>query len=117
MNIGNRIVNLRKTKNLSQQKLKNQLFVSDKTISSWEQNRTEPSLEVIAKMSEIFSCTISYLVYGDMERNDIETEIKIKLTENDWKNLDLFFQKEAQFINENKQVDTYYQPTYRNFVN
>lgn len=93
MNIGNRIVELRKTKNLSQQDLAEKLFVSDKTISSWEQNRTEPSLELIHKMSEIFSCNISFLVYGDVKRNDIETEIKIKLTEKEWKNLDIFFQK------------------------
>lgn len=117
MNIGNRIVELRKTKNLSQQDLAEKLFVSDKTISSWEQNRTEPSLELIHKMSEIFSCNISFLVYGDVKRNDIETEIKIKLTEKEWKNLDIFFQKKAKFINENKQIDTYFQPAYRNFVN
>lgn len=117
MNIGSRIANLRKTKNLSQQELANQLFVCDKTISSWEKNRTEPSLELISKMSEIFSCAISYLMYGDAVRNDIETEIKIKLLEKDWKNLNLFFQKEAKFMNENKQIDTYFQPTYRNFVN
>lgn len=116
MNIGSRIVELRKTKNLSQQNLAEKLFVSDKTISSWEQNRTEPSLELIHKMSEIFSCNISYLVYGNVTRSDIETEIKIKLTEKEFKNLNLFLQKEAKFINENKQVDTYFQPTYCNFV-
>lgn len=117
MNIGSRITKMRNSKKMTQQELAMKLFVSDKTISSWEANRTEPNLELLVKMSEIFSCSIGYLVYGNALKNDIETEIKIRLTETEFKVLEKLMKKRAIFSSENKQMDTYYQPTYRNFVN
>jgi len=116
MNIGERILTLRKSKNLTQQDLAQKIFVTDKTISSWESNRTEPSLEMIVKLSEFFNCAATYLIYGDITRNDIETEIKIKLTEEEYKKLDLFMTNNAEFITECKQKDTYYQPEHRKFI-
>lgn len=116
MNIGERILTLRKSKNLTQQDLAQKIFVTDKTISSWESNRTEPSLEMIVKLSEFFNCAATYLIYGDIIRNDIETEIKIKLTEEEYKKLDLFMTNNAEFITECKQKDTYYQPEHRKFI-
>ncbi len=44
MSIGDRICKLRKSKGFTQLDLANKLFITDKAISSWEQNRTEPSL-------------------------------------------------------------------------
>lgn len=117
MNIGSKIQKMRKEKNMTQQELAEKLFVSDKTVSSWELNRTEPNLELLFRISEIFSCSISSLVYDDVLKNDIETEIKIKITEKEYNDLKLFLDNNASFLNENKQLDTYYQPMYRNFVN
>lgn len=116
MEIGDRIQILRKNKGITQEKLGELLFVSAKTVSSWEMNRTEPSLDIIAKLSEVFECTISYLMYGDDEKLDIETEIKIKLQESEYKNLEKFLDKNAKFINETNQEDTYFQPKYRKFL-
>ena len=87
MNLGTRIMNLRKKKGLSQQKLADKLFVTDKTISSWEKNRTEPGLEMIIKLSEILDCSASYLIYGNVNKNDIETEIKIKLSKKEFEEI------------------------------
>ena len=36
MNYGERISNLRKNKNITQKELASRLYVTDKTISSWE---------------------------------------------------------------------------------
>lgn len=116
MEIGDRIQILRKNKGITQEKLGEMLFVSAKTVSSWEMNRTEPSLDIIAKLSEIFECNISYLMYGDDEKLDVETEIKIKLSESEYKTLDDFMNKNAEFINETNQEDTYFQPKYRQFL-
>lgn len=117
MNVGEKISKLRKSKDLTQLDLAEKLFISDKAISSWEQNRTEPSLEMLVKISEIFDCSIGYLVYGDNPKSTVETEIKIKVSENDYKRLLNFMTQKAQFIKESNQVDTYYQPTYRKFLN
>lgn len=116
MNLGNRIANLRRRKKWTQNDLANKLFVADKTISSWESNRTEPSLETIIKLSELLDCSASYLIYGDIEKNNIETEIKIKITKDEYKNIELFLNNNASFLKETKQVDKYYQPTYRKFL-
>lgn len=116
MNLGSRLSDLRKRKKWTQNDLANKLFVIDKTVSSWESNRTEPSLETIIKLSELFDCNVSYLIYGDAEKSDIETEIKIKISEREYKNIESFLEKNAEFVNENKQIDKYYQPTHRRFL-
>lgn len=116
MEIGKRIAILRKKNKMTQKELADKLFVSDKAISSWEAGRTEPSLELVVKLSEILDCRASYLLYGDVLKNDIETEIKIKLTKEEYKNLQLLVEREAIFVKENHQIDTYFQPSYRKFV-
>lgn len=107
MNLGSRIKDLRSKKKLTQKELADLLFVSDKAISSWEASRTEPSLELIIKLSEIFDCSTSYLIYGNVNKNDIETEIKIKLSEEEYKNLELVMEREAEFLKESHHIDTY----------
>lgn len=116
MSCGKRISVLRKQKGFTQKELADILFVSDKAISSWEQNRTEPSLEFIMKLSEVLECSVSYLIYGDNPKNNIETEIKIKLTENEFKYLDSFMSDNAKFLNESNHHDIYYEPSYRKFL-
>ena len=117
MNIGKRLSDLRKKKKLTQLDLANKLFVTDKTISSWEADRTEPSLEMLVKLSEILDCSVGFLIYGDNPKSDIETEIKIKITKAEYEILLAFMDSNAKFIKENEQLDTYYQPSYRKFVN
>lgn len=107
---------LRKRKKWTQNDLANKIFVTDKTISSWESNRTQPSLETIIKLSQVLECNASYLIYGDTKKNDIETEIKIKLSKNEFHKIEIFMKNNAKFLNESKQVDTYYQPTHRKFL-
>ena len=87
MNYGERISKLRQSKNITQKELASKLYVTDKTISSWEANRTEPSLEMIIKLSEILECSASYLLYGDNSKNNIEMEIKIRLVKEEYDNL------------------------------
>lgn len=114
--IGDKIKRIRKEKNISQQELANKLFVSDKTISSWEQNRTEPNLDMIVKICDILDTSVGNLIYDNVEKINVETEIKIKLEENEYNRLKKFFESNAEFKKEINQVDTYYQPSYRKFI-
>lgn len=116
MNIGKRISELRKKKGVTQEELAKLLYVSDKTVSSWEMGRTEPSLELIVKLSEVLECEVSYLIYGNDLKSDVETEIKIKLSEEEALQLKSTLDSIASFSNESHQVDTYYQPKYRKFL-
>lgn len=117
MSLGKRITKLRKEKNMTQQELASLLFITDKMVSSYESDRTEPNLEMIVKISEIFECSTGYLIYGDVNRSDIETEIKIKLSKKEFENLKILMERDATFLKESKQIDTYYQPIYRKFLN
>lgn len=116
MSVGKRIAICRKNKNLTQQALATALFVTDKTVSSWESDRTEPSLSILMDLSEILDSSVSYLLYGDIEKLDIETEIKIKLTEKEYKKLDFLLKKEANYLKECHQLDTYYSPKHNSFL-
>lgn len=102
MNLGKRLSKLRKEKRITQEKLANLLYITNKTLSSWESNRTEPSLEMLIKLSEILDCSIGYLIYGENPKSNIETEIKIKITENEYKYLDEFMKKNASFLKESR---------------
>lgn len=51
--------------NLSQSDLADKLFVSRQTISSWENGRTQPDLEMIEKLSQALSVTTEELIYGE----------------------------------------------------
>lgn len=116
-NIGDRLALLRKTKKISQKELASIIFVSDKTISSWEMNRTSPNLDDIVRLSDVLDTTCTYLLYGDIDKLDVETEIKIKLTEEEYNCIYLKMKNEAKFLKEIKQKDTYYNPKYRSFLN
>ena len=56
MSIGDNIKKLREARNLKQSDLADMLGVSDKTISSWEINRTEPKMGMVEKISIALNC-------------------------------------------------------------
>lgn len=60
--IGTTIKMLRENKNISQEELGNVLGVSDKTISSWEINRTEPKMGIVQLLADYFGVSTDYLI-------------------------------------------------------
>lgn len=56
MSIGDNIKKWRELRNLKQSELAELLGVSDKTISSWEINRTEPKMGMVEKISIALNC-------------------------------------------------------------
>ncbi len=63
--IGEFIANERKAKKITQAKLAEKLFVSEKTISKWENGNGVPDTSVLPKMCEVFSCTLNELLNGE----------------------------------------------------
>ena len=78
MNLGNKIMKLRKKEKLSQEILANKIGVSRQTISNWELNITNPDTDHIKKMSKIFNISIDEMLDNDIR--DIMEE-KISNTE------------------------------------
>ena len=69
--IGEKISALRKQNGLSQKELADKLCVSNKTVSKWECGNGEPDIDMLKKLSTIFSVSIDYLL--DNEIDDAET--------------------------------------------
>ncbi len=57
-----RIAMLRKEKGISQITLSMLLNVSQKTISAYENGKSEPSIAVLKQLAEIFGTSVDYLV-------------------------------------------------------
>lgn len=55
---------IRKAKNLNQQKVAMDLNISREALSHYENGKREPSLTMLIKMSEYFNVSVDYLITG-----------------------------------------------------
>ena len=55
---------LRKQCKMSQSDLANILFVTPQAISRWERGETEPDVETIKKLAEVFKVSVEEIIYG-----------------------------------------------------
>lgn len=67
MNIGERINHLRKTNNLSQEELAEKLHVSRQTVSRWENNSSQPDIDSILAISNLFMVSTDYILGKEEE--------------------------------------------------
>ena len=65
----NRIKKLREEFNMTQQDLANKLQSSKSVIGLYENETRKPSMEILIKLSEIFNCSIDYLLGKTDVRN------------------------------------------------
>lgn len=70
MTLGDKISRLRKENNYTQEQLANLLGVSRQAISKWESDITYPETEKLIRISELFSCSLDYLLKDAAETND-----------------------------------------------
>lgn len=64
--LADRIKELRELNKFTQDELGERLAVSGKTVSSWENSRSEPKMGMIENMAKIFNCKKSDII-GDNE--------------------------------------------------
>ena len=64
MNIGERIMALRKEKNISQTELAKRLNVSRQAVSKWEQGTSSPDTDRLIQLAEILGTEVEYLATG-----------------------------------------------------
>ncbi len=80
MNIGERIYELRKSKELSQEDLAERLGVSRQSVSKWETGAVVPDTENALKMSKIFGVTTDFLLTGQYNDTGLDSG-KVTYTE------------------------------------
>lgn len=64
MRFGERLYELRKSKNISQEELAELLDVSRQSISKWENDKAYPEMTRLLFMSEYFGVSLDYLMCG-----------------------------------------------------
>ena len=72
MDLGNKIMTLRKKNNLSQEDLAEKVGVTRQTISKWELEETTPDINQAKKLSMIFNISLDELVNNDVNSILIE---------------------------------------------
>lgn len=73
MSLGSRIRTKRKALGLSQQVLAQQLNISHKTLSKWENDTHVPDLDMITILSLYFGCALDEFIEGKVPKNQLET--------------------------------------------
>jgi len=81
MNLGEKIIALRKKEGMTQEDLAGKLNVSRQTISKWELCQSHPELNFIVKLSELFGVTTDYLI-KDESVNESEEVKEIEPSNN-----------------------------------
>ncbi len=67
MEIGNKILELRKKNNITQEELADKVGVSRQTISKWELGETSPDLKQAKELSKLFNISLDELVDNDVK--------------------------------------------------
>ncbi|CAJ1178199.1 helix-turn-helix domain-containing protein [Companilactobacillus paralimentarius] len=65
MDFGSQIKKLRTSRKMTQEQLAQKLNVSRQTISSWENNRNLPDLEMVVMIAKTFKLSLDQLILGD----------------------------------------------------
>lgn len=72
MNLGKKLINLRKQEKMTQEKFAEIIGVTRQTISNWELNTTRPDLNQIEKISKLFHISIDELLDNDVQNIIVE---------------------------------------------
>ncbi len=97
MKLGQRLLELRKSKQLSQEEVAEILNVSRQTISKWETDQSTPDFDKIVPICDLYGITPNELLSGEKEQiNDVNnsydnTEIKKKRASGIGKGVLLYF--------------------------
>ena len=113
-NIGEKIKEFRIKNNLTQAELGDKLFVSDKTISSYESGRTLPDINTLIDISKILNVSIVNFINNTNDKN-IEIEFKIKVNRVEYNEILKRIKDDSIFIKEEDQIATYFKSKYREF--
>jgi len=74
--IGTFLKLLRKEKHLTQEQLAEQLGVSNRTVSRWENGNNMPDISLLSEIAEFYDVSIPELIYGERKSENMREEAK-----------------------------------------
>lgn len=63
--VGKNIKRLRQKCGMTQEALAEQLCVTRQAVSNWETEKTQPDVETLGKLAEIFGVSVEEIIYGE----------------------------------------------------
>ena len=110
MDLGKKILKLRKEKGWTQQDLAEKLYITDKAVSKWEQGLGLPDIQNLVNLSKLFNVSIDSLLKED---EPAEEEVRMSIAED--KNVFISAHTHAEFLNVllGKKYKNYMKCTYR----
>jgi len=69
--VSNSIKKLREEKGMTQDELAEQLNVTRQAVSSWETGKTQPDIETLTRLAEIFDVSVERIIYGKESKEKI----------------------------------------------
>jgi len=75
--IGKCISEARKKAGLTQDALAEKLCVTRQAVSNWENDKTQPDIETLEKLAEVFEISVEEMIYGAKQRTVIDKTIKL----------------------------------------
>lgn len=74
MTLGEKLAKARREKNITQEQLADNLGVSRQSISKWESDLAYPETDKLIRMSELFDCSLDYLLKENITEKAENTE-------------------------------------------
>lgn len=67
-NIGKTIKKFREDNNMTQDQLAEQMNVTRQAISNWENSKTQPDIDTLFKLAQIFNVSVEEIIYGEKRK-------------------------------------------------
>ena len=78
MDLGKKLFELRKSKNLSQEDVADKLNVTRQTVSKWETNQSTPDFDKIVPLCDLYGISTDELLKDEVKKEQEEDEVEIK---------------------------------------
>jgi len=69
--VSNSIKKLREERGMTQDELAEKLNVTRQAVSNWETGKTQPDIETLTKLAEIFDVSVERIIYGSERKERI----------------------------------------------
>lgn len=86
MYLGEKLFELRKSKNLTQDDVAEKLNVTRQTVSKWETNQSTPDFDKIVPLCDLYGISPNELLRGEKENSEVEDNKNISLNWDEAKN-------------------------------
>ena len=70
--ISKNLKKFRKLSNLTQEQLAERMNLTRQAISNWENDKSQPDIDSIARLAEIFGITVEEMIYGSLKKVGVD---------------------------------------------